>query len=47
MINIFALFFTADFQGEYEPVHLLLGASIGIIAIVILIKKITGRRDKK
>lgn len=47
MINIFALFFTADYQAEYEPAHLLLGASIGIIAIVILIKKIASRRDKK
>jgi len=32
---------------DYEPVHLLLGASIGILAVVILIKKIINRRNKK
>jgi len=47
MLNTIALSFTADFQSEYEPIHLLLGASIGIIAVVILIKKIINRRNKK
>jgi len=47
MFNIVALSFTADFQSEYEPVQLLLGASIGIIAVVFLIKKIISRRNQK
>ncbi len=47
MINTIALFFTEEFQGEYEPVHLLLGVSIGIVAVLILIKKIIGRRNRK
>jgi len=47
MINIAALFFTADFQSEYEPVYLLLGLSIGIVGIVILIKKIINKRNQK
>ena len=33
MINTVALFFTEDFQLEYEPVHLLLGVGIGIIGV--------------
>ena len=45
MFNIIALFFTEDFQLEYEPIHLLLGAGIGIIGIAILIKKIINRRN--
>ena len=46
MINIFALFFTSEFQLNYEPIHLLLGAGIGIVVIVILIKKIINRRNR-
>jgi len=46
MTKIIALYFTEDFQLEYEPVHLLLGVSIGIAAVLILIKKIIGRRNK-
>jgi hypothetical protein len=47
MFNIISLFFTEDFQSEYEPIHLLLGVGIVIIAVFILIKKIIGRRNKK
>ena len=47
MINIIALFFTKEFSSEYEPAQLLLGAGIGIIVILILIKKIINRRNKK
>jgi len=47
MMDIISLFFTKDFQSEYEPVHLLLGVSIGIVGVAILIKKIINRRNKK
>jgi len=47
MINIISLYFTQEFQSEYEPIQLLLGASIGIIVVVILGKKIINRRNKK
>jgi hypothetical protein len=47
MINIIALFFTKEFSSEYEPAQLLLGAGIGIVAVVILVKKIIDRRNKK
>ncbi len=47
MINIIALFFTKELLDSYEPVHLLLGLSIGIVGIVILIKKIIVRRNRK
>jgi len=47
MFNIVALFFTGTFQSEYEPIHLILGASIGILLVVIAIKKITMRIKKK
>jgi hypothetical protein len=47
MIDTITLYFTKDFQSEIEPFQLLLGASIGIIAVVILIKKIINRRNKK
>jgi hypothetical protein len=47
MFNIIALFFTGTFQSEYEPIHLILGASIGILLVVIAIKKITMRIKKK
>jgi len=40
MINTIALYFTEGFSSEIEPFQLLLGASIGIVAVVILIKKI-------
>ncbi|MFQ5782933.1 MAG: hypothetical protein ACE5GR_07770 [Nitrosopumilus sp.] len=32
---------------DYDPIHLLLGSSIGIIIVVILIKKIIDRKNKK
>jgi len=47
MMNIIALYFTEEFSSEYEPFQLLLGASIGIIVVVILIKKIINRRNKQ
>jgi len=47
MMDIISLFFTKDFQSEYEPIHLLLGVGIGIVGIVILGKKIITRRNKK
>ena len=47
MNNIISLFFTKNFQSEYEPAHLLLGLSIGIVVVVILTKKIIDRRNKK
>ncbi|MGY5148410.1 MAG: hypothetical protein ACW9W4_10470 [Candidatus Nitrosopumilus sp. bin_7KS] len=47
MIDIISLFFTAEFQSNYEPIHLLLGAGIGIIVIMILIKKIINKRNNK
>ena len=47
MKNIISLFFTAEFSSNYEPTHLLLAAGIGIVAIMILIKKIVSRRTKK
>jgi len=46
MINTIALYFTEGFSSEIEPFQLLLGASIGIVAVVILIKKIS-RRNKR
>ena len=47
MINIIALYFTKEFSSEYEPAQLLLGAGIGIVIVVILIKKIINRRNDK
>jgi len=47
MINIIALFFTKDLIFSYDPMHVILGVSIGIFAVVILIKKIINRRNKK
>jgi len=32
---------------EYEPAQLLLGSGIGIVIVVILIKKIINRKNKK
>ncbi len=47
MINNIALFFTKELLFSYEPIHLMLGTSIGTIVVVILIKKITIRKNKK
>jgi hypothetical protein len=47
MIDMIALYFTKEFQSEIESFQLLLGAGIGIIALVIMVKKITDRRNKK
>ena len=47
MINMINLYFTKEFSSEYEPTQLLLGAGIGIVIVVILIKKIINRRNKK
>ena len=47
MINTIVLFFTKELLHTYDPIHLVLGASIGIVAVVILIKKIINRRNKK
>ena len=47
MINNYLTFFTGTFESTYEPIHLLLGISIGIIAVLVLIKKIIARRNKK
>ena len=41
MINSIAIYFTKGFPSELELFQLLLGDSIGIVAVVILIKKIT------
>jgi hypothetical protein len=46
MINTISLYFTAEFSSEYEPVQLLLGAGVGIVIVVILIKKIISMRNK-
>jgi hypothetical protein len=46
MINILAIFFTEEFSSGYGPFQLLLGSSIGILAVVILIKKIINKRKK-
>jgi len=46
-IITFGLSFRENGFSDYEPVHLLLGDSIGIVAVVILIKKIINRRNKK
>jgi F0F1-type ATP synthase assembly protein I len=47
MITNYLTFFTDTFQANYDPIHLILGGSIGIIAIVIIIKKIIGMKNKK
>lgn len=46
MIDIIALYFTKEFSSGYEPTQLLLGAGIGIVIAVILIKKIISRKNK-
>jgi hypothetical protein len=38
------LFFTNDQLFSYEPIHLILGISIGIVAVVAIIKKIINRK---
>ena len=40
------LYFTQEFSSEYEPAKLLLGTGIGIVIVVILIKKIINRGNK-
>ena len=40
MNDTIAIYFAKDFQSEIKPFQLLLGACIGIIAVVILIKKL-------
>jgi len=47
MKNMIGLYFTKEFSSEYEPAQLLLGTGIGIVIVVILIKKIINRRNKK
>ena len=47
MKNMIGLYFTKEFSSEYEPVQLLLGTGIGIVIVVILIKKIIDRGNKK
>jgi hypothetical protein len=46
MIDMITLYFTKEFSPEYEPAQLLLGAGIGIVIVVILIKKIINKRNK-
>ena len=46
MIDTITIYFTKEFSSEYEPAQLLLGAGIGIVIVVILIKKIINRRNK-
>jgi hypothetical protein len=45
MIDTVTLYFTKGFSSGYEPAQLLLGAGIGIVISVILIKK--NNRQKK
>ena len=47
MINTIALYFTKEFQSEIEPFQLLLGTGIGIVAVVILVKKAINIRNAK
>jgi hypothetical protein len=47
MIDTIALNFTSESLNSYDPLHLILGTSIGIVTVVILIKKIFDRRNKK
>ncbi len=51
MINTIALFFTKEFQSEYELDRLLLGIAIGIVigivGIIIIAKKVINRRNQK
>jgi len=47
MIDTITLSFTSESLNSYDPIHLVLGASIGIVAAVILIKKIIDKRNRK
>ena len=47
MISNYLTFWTDTFDASFDPIHLILGGSIGIIAIVMVIKKIVGMRNKK
>jgi len=47
MIHTVALYFTEGFSSEIEPFQLLLGASIGMVAVVIIIKKLIDWKNKK
>jgi hypothetical protein len=47
MIDTITLSFTSESLNSYDPIHLVLGASIGIVTVVILFKKIFDRRNKK
>jgi len=44
MFNNISLFFTKDLLFSYEPIHLILGVSIGIVCVVMIIKKIINRK---
>ena len=39
-----SLFFTNDLLFSYDPIYLILGVSIGIVAVVGIIKKIINRK---
>lgn len=47
MLDTIVLYFTKEFSSEIDPFQLLLGASIGIIAVVITVKKVISRRNRK
>lgn len=47
MIDTIILYFTKEFQSEIEPFQLLLGAGIGIVIVIFLIKKIINRGNEK
>ncbi|MBT4325687.1 MAG: hypothetical protein HOD60_02090 [Candidatus Nitrosopelagicus sp.] len=47
MINNYLTFWTDTFVSSFDPIHLVLGGSMGIIALVIIIKKIIDRKSKK
>jgi hypothetical protein len=47
MIDTITLSFTSESLNSYDPIHLVLGASIGFVAVVILIKKIIDKRNRK
>ena len=44
MFNIIPLYFAKEFQSEIAPFQLLLGAGIGIVTVIILVKKAIDRR---
>jgi len=46
MKNTIGLYFTKEFSSGYEPAQLLFGTGIGIVIVVILIKKIINRENK-